>query len=61
LIGGLATVIGLTARWVDPLATWMCWLVPLSVFELRGFFGRNPGASNHKLPRISATRKTPVA
>lgn len=34
MIGGLATVIGTTAAWVDPLATWMSWLVPLAVFEL---------------------------
>jgi len=35
LIGGSATVVGWTAPWVDPLATWACWLVPLSVFEWR--------------------------
>ena len=35
LIGGLATVTGVTARWVDPLATWISWLVPLMAFELR--------------------------
>jgi hypothetical protein len=35
LIGGLATVTGVAAAWVDPLATWMSWLVPLTAFELR--------------------------
>jgi hypothetical protein len=35
LIGGLATVTGVTAAWVDPLAIWTSWLVPLAVFELR--------------------------
>ncbi|WZO98845.1 DUF2306 domain-containing protein [Isosphaeraceae bacterium EP7] len=35
LIGGLATVAGMTAPWVDPLATWLCWLGPLAAFELR--------------------------
>jgi uncharacterized membrane protein len=35
LIGGLATVTGMAAPWVDPLATWLCWLVPLAAFELR--------------------------
>ena len=35
LIGGLATVTGVTAPWVDPLANWMSWLVPLAAFELR--------------------------
>jgi hypothetical protein len=35
LLGGLATVAGLDAPWVDPLAIWMSWLGPLAVFELR--------------------------
>jgi hypothetical protein len=35
LIGGLATVTGATAPWVDPLGAWMSWLVPLAAFELR--------------------------
>ena len=35
LIGGLATVTGVAAPWVDPLATWMSWLVPLAAFEIR--------------------------
>jgi hypothetical protein len=35
LLGGLATVTGVTAPWVDPLATWMSWLAPLTAFELR--------------------------
>jgi len=34
LMGGLATVIGVTSPWYDPLATWLCWLVPLAGFEL---------------------------
>lgn len=34
LLVGLATVTGVTATWVDPLATWMSWLLPLSAFEL---------------------------
>ncbi len=34
LIGGLATVTGMTAPWVDPAATWVCWLVPLAAFEV---------------------------
>ena len=40
LIGGLATVTGATAPWVDPLATWVSWLVPLAVFEFREFRNR---------------------
>ena len=35
MIGGLATVTGLAAAWVDPPATWLSWLVPLAVFEVR--------------------------
>ena len=35
LIGGLATVAGMAAPWVEPLATWLCWLGPLAAFELR--------------------------
>lgn len=35
LFGGLATVTGMTAPWVDVAATWMSWLLPLAVFELR--------------------------
>jgi hypothetical protein len=35
LFGGLATVAGLAAPWVDPLATWLCWLGPLAALELR--------------------------
>ena len=42
LIGGLATVSGVTAPWVDPLATWMSWLVPLTAFELCEWVRRSP-------------------
>jgi hypothetical protein len=40
LIGGLATVTGMTALWIDPMATWLCWLSPLAAFELREWTGR---------------------
>ena len=43
LMGGLATVTGVTASWFDPLATWLCWLVPLTAFELREWSQRKPG------------------
>jgi hypothetical protein len=43
LIGGLATFTGVTAPWVDPLATWISWLVPLTAFELREWTRRTPG------------------
>jgi hypothetical protein len=45
MIGGLATVTGVTAPWVDPLATWMSWLTPLSVFEFREWAWRECGRS----------------
>jgi hypothetical protein len=37
VMGGLATVTGTAAPWVDPLATWMSWLLPLAAFELREY------------------------
>jgi hypothetical protein len=56
LIGGLATVAGVTGLWVDPLATWMCWLVPLAAFELREWTRRRPGSFALELPRARAAR-----
>jgi hypothetical protein len=35
LIGGLATVSGVTGSWVDPLAAWVCWVVPLAAYDIR--------------------------
>jgi hypothetical protein len=34
VIGGLATVTGVSAPVVDPLATWASWVVPLAAFEV---------------------------
>lgn len=34
LMGGLGTVLGVGSLWFDPLAAWMSWLLPLTVFEL---------------------------
>jgi hypothetical protein len=45
LFGGLATVMEVTEPWVDPLATWLSWLVPLLAFELREALTRWPGRS----------------
>lgn len=42
LVGGLATVAAVNATWVDPAATWLCWLVPLSIFELRERIAARP-------------------
>lgn len=41
VIGGLATVTGMFVEWIDPLATWICWLVPLAAFEIRERTGRS--------------------
>ena len=54
LIGGLATVTGVTAPWVDPLATWMSWLVPLTAFELREWTRRKSGFFELDRPRARA-------
>ena len=54
LIGGLATVTGMTAPWVDPLATWMSWLVPLTAFELREWTRRKSGSFELDRPRVRA-------
>ncbi len=35
LMGGAATVAGMTSPWIDPLATWLCWVAPLAAFEVR--------------------------
>lgn len=33
ILGGLATVTGITAVWFDPFASWASWVVPVGVFE----------------------------
>ena len=58
LIGGLATVTGVAAPWVDPLATWMSWLGPLTAFEFREWTRRNRGFFNFDRPRARAARRT---
>jgi small-conductance mechanosensitive channel len=55
LIGGLATVTGMTAPWVDPLATWMCWLLPLTAFELREWTRRRSAVFALDRTRAQAT------
>ena len=41
LLGGLATVTGVTAIWFDPVAVWASWLLPLAAFEWRERTGRD--------------------
>jgi hypothetical protein len=31
--GGLATVAGVQSEWFDPVASWACWLLPLTAYE----------------------------
>jgi uncharacterized membrane protein len=57
LMGGLATVTGVTAPWVDPLATWMSWLMPLAAFEFREWIRRKPGFSEFDRPRARAVQR----
>lgn len=33
MIGGLATVTGLAATWIDPWSIWISWLTPITIFE----------------------------
>jgi small-conductance mechanosensitive channel len=56
LIGGLATVIGLAAPWVDALATWVSWLVPLTAFELREWAKRKTGVFEFDRQRVRASQ-----
>ena len=42
MIGGLATVAGVSAPWFDPMATWVSWVVPLALFEGREWLRRQP-------------------
>ena len=58
LIGGLATVTEMTAPWVDPLATWMCWLAPLAAFEFREWTRRRPGSVDLDRPSSRAPRRS---
>jgi uncharacterized membrane protein len=41
LVVGLATVVGIASAWVDPLATWLSWLLPLAFFEGRERLARS--------------------
>ena len=34
LVGGLVTVLGIQAEWIDPLTAWGSWLAPLLMFEV---------------------------
>ncbi|MDR3618581.1 MAG: DUF2306 domain-containing protein [Paludisphaera borealis] len=43
MIGGVTTVLGADAPWIDPLATWMSWLAPLSAFEVYEWTRRRSG------------------
>src|SRR3954451_17124032 len=57
LIGGLATVTGVTPPWLDPVATWMCWLVPLAAFELHDWTERCRGAVSGPRSNTTAHRQ----
>jgi hypothetical protein len=61
MIGGLATVTGASAAWIDPLAAWASWLGPLAAYELICWGDRHTGSSltqtmHATLGRIAAER-----
>jgi hypothetical protein len=56
VMGGLATVTGVTAPWVDPLATWMSWLLPLMAFELLERTGRKTRLPEPDRPRLPSAQ-----
>jgi len=45
LMGGLATVSGVSAPWFDPLASWGCWVLPLATYELSLWANRRKSGS----------------
>ena len=53
LIGGFASVVGVSAPWFDPAANSASWLVPLAVFEIRERLKRTP----HLRDRDRAVRR----
>jgi|SRR5579883_1702488 len=55
LIGGLATVTGVAASWIDPPATWISWLAPLAAFELREWTRRKSRSFERDRTRARAT------
>ena len=57
LIGGLATVSGVAAPWVDPVATWISWLVPLTAFEFREWARRKPGFFELNRPQARGAQR----
>jgi hypothetical protein len=58
LIGGLAEVTGVAAPWVDPLATWISWLVPLAAFEVRKWTRQELGYVDRDRSQARAARRS---
>jgi hypothetical protein len=56
LLGGLATVTGLAAPWVDPLAIWVSWLAPLTAFEVSERL-RNGREITSRLPNVGRSEQ----
>jgi Predicted membrane protein (DUF2306) len=57
VIGGLATVTGMTYSWIDPVATWASWVVPLAVFEVREWIRRTPHSIEQSQPRARNSKR----
>ncbi len=50
IFGGMSAVFGIYIDWLDSLAAWGCWLVPLSIFEVWRALNRSREKS-HRLQR----------
>lgn len=57
LIAGLATVLEIQGAWVEPLAAWLSWALPLAALELSSIGWRKlaaPGANRRSTPGVPA-------
>ena len=60
VIGGLATVTGFSAMWVDQLTPWISWVAPLVVFELCATGYRQRSRSLAQFLRLCMKRPMPL-
>lgn len=61
VVGGLGTVLQVQSPWYDQVASWACWIVPLTVLEARGIwrFFRSRQATRPAAARPPGTVSTP--
>jgi small-conductance mechanosensitive channel len=48
IIGGIATVTGVSATWFDPAAVWVSWVAPIAIHELREWRMHLAHGVNHR-------------